>query len=253
MDVVPDAMDPSNPIVDNDSASLSSASSAEFDEILSRSRRRRLVAVMAGSIVSAAIEVAKGLYDKQEYHTSVLSGHAWVLELRSGHPDRIRCELGVSDHVFGLLLSNLSSIGYKDSRHVTLEEQLAIFLYTCVTGLSTRHVGERFQRANSTIAKCILKAVLCRLSHHLSWQILQDHAHCALFSPILRFTCPTAKDNRCYSLGDSRQSQAISLLQGCSWRDRWDAHHLLASRAGPSSREEPTRSPHTELSDGMQF
>jgi len=44
-------------------------------------------------------------------------------------------------------------MGYKDSREVRLEEQLSIFLYTSVTGLSTRHVGERFQRVNNTIAK----------------------------------------------------------------------------------------------------
>ena len=32
-----------------------------------------------------------------------------------------------------------------------------IFLYTSVTGLSIRHVGERFQRANGTISKCAFK------------------------------------------------------------------------------------------------
>ncbi|KAH7917968.1 hypothetical protein BV22DRAFT_976376, partial [Leucogyrophana mollusca] len=44
--------------------------------------------------------------------------------------------------------------GYTDSRNgVTLEEQLAIFLYACVTGLSSRHLGERFQRSPDTITK----------------------------------------------------------------------------------------------------
>ncbi|KAL1944221.1 hypothetical protein VTO73DRAFT_3406 [Trametes versicolor] len=41
-----------------------------------------------------------------------------------------------------------------------LEEQLAIFLYTCRTGLSTRHVGERFQRANATITKYFKKMLI---------------------------------------------------------------------------------------------
>ena len=35
------------------------------------------------------------------------------------------------------------------------EEQLAIFLYTCVTGLSVWHVGEQFQRLNSTISQWV--------------------------------------------------------------------------------------------------
>ncbi|KIO00965.1 hypothetical protein M404DRAFT_151610, partial [Pisolithus tinctorius Marx 270] len=43
------------------------------------------------------------------------------------------------------------------SKHITLEEQLAIFLYTSVTSLSIRHVGECFQRSNSTILKYFKK------------------------------------------------------------------------------------------------
>lgn len=109
--------------------------------------------LMITSIIAAVTHYSSGLYNREGYHTSALSGYAWVLELLSGHPERIRCELGVRHHVFHLLLSNLRELGYKDSREVKLEEQLAIFLYTSVTGLSTRHVGERFQRANNTIAK----------------------------------------------------------------------------------------------------
>ena len=148
---------PNDPLADPDNPTTSSASSTtsdsstEFDEFIDR--RRIVVISMAHTIISAAMEMISGLFDRQKYHTSVLSGHAWVQELLNGHPGRIRCELGVSHQVFDLLLSNLRGMGYKDSRHVTLEEQLAIFLYTCVTGLSTRHVGERFQRANNTIAK----------------------------------------------------------------------------------------------------
>ena len=133
------------------SSASSTASSAEFDE--TSARRRHSVAVMVSTIIAAAMEIISGLYDRESYHTSVLSGHAWVMELLNGHPGRIRCELGVNHQTFDLLLANLHTMGYKDSCHVKLEEQLAIFLYTCVTGLSTRHVGERFQRANSTISK----------------------------------------------------------------------------------------------------
>lgn len=87
------------------------------------------------------------------YHTSALSGQAWVLELLAGHPDRIRCKLGVSIEVFHDLITHLQDLGYTRTRYVSLEEQLAIFLYMSVTGLTIRHVGERFQRANETISK----------------------------------------------------------------------------------------------------
>ena len=90
---------------------------------------------------------------KEPYHTSLLSGYAWVQELLNGHPEHIHTELGVHKEVFYALIEELQSMGHRDSKYVTLEEQLATFLYTSVTGLTIRHVGEQFQRANWTISK----------------------------------------------------------------------------------------------------
>ena len=90
---------------------------------------------------------------KEPYHTSILSGEGWVQELLEGHPKRIRHELGVSKDVFLALIGELREMGHSDSRYVTLEEQLAIFLYSCVTGLTVVHVGERFQHSNETISR----------------------------------------------------------------------------------------------------
>jgi len=92
-------------------------------------------------------------YMKEPYHTSILSGYAWLQELLHGHPERIRTELGVHKGVFHALVRELQSMGHGDTKYGTLEEQLAIFLYTSVTGLSIHHVGERFQHANGTISK----------------------------------------------------------------------------------------------------
>ena len=102
----------------------------------------------------AVVLYASPLYWKQEYHTSALSGQAWVDELIVGHPNRIKSELGMRLHVFLALLAQLRGLsGLTDSKYVTLEEQVAIFLYTCVTGLAIRHIGKRFQRSNETISK----------------------------------------------------------------------------------------------------
>jgi hypothetical protein len=119
-------------------------------------RRQRIIryaALIVSIIVSATANILQSLYIREPYHTSALSGEAWVLELLCGHPDRIRTELGVSLEVFSTLVQVLRDIGYQNSRHVSLEEQLAIFLYICVTGLTIRHVGERFQRSNETISR----------------------------------------------------------------------------------------------------
>ena len=50
---------------------------------------------------SAVLAYGSPLYDRTPYHTSALSGAAWVNELMTGHPERIRCELGVFCNVWG--------------------------------------------------------------------------------------------------------------------------------------------------------
>ena len=78
------------------------------------------------------------------YHTSVLSGQGWVLELINGHPACMHTELGMWVHVFCWLIVALQNAGIGPSKHASLEEKLATFLYASVTGLSIWHLGERF-------------------------------------------------------------------------------------------------------------
>ena len=119
--------------------------------------RQCILAAVAAFVVQlvgiAAVLYASPHYWKQDYHTSALMSEAWVNELIYGHPDRIWTELGMKVHVFLVLVAELRLHGLSDFRDVSLEEQVAIFLYTCVTGLSIRHVGERFQHSNETISK----------------------------------------------------------------------------------------------------
>src|SRR6267154_759820 len=108
-----------------------------------------IIEAAATAAISAALTVidySQTYYDKTPYHDSALSGAAWVCELLNGHPKHIRKELRVHKHVFRALILALQDAGYTRSKFVTLEEQLSIFLYTCVTGLSLVHVCERFQR-----------------------------------------------------------------------------------------------------------
>lgn len=127
---------------------MSDSSGSEHDEQLLL-HNLALFTLAAGAALAYSIP----LYDKTPYHTSAFTGADWVRELLNGHPERIRNELGVHKHVFLGLIAALEQYGVTSSRHVYIEEQLAIFLYTCVTGLSLRHVSERFQHANGTTSK----------------------------------------------------------------------------------------------------
>ncbi|KAJ7762534.1 hypothetical protein B0H16DRAFT_1209189, partial [Mycena metata] len=88
-------------------------------------------AVNVMRMVSIAVLLyATPLYWKQAYHTSALTGEAWVKELIAGHPDRIKNCLGMRLHVFLIFIHQLRIVGgLNDSRGVTLQEQGAIFLY----------------------------------------------------------------------------------------------------------------------------
>jgi len=97
-----------------------------------RQRQLLLAAAYLINVIGIATTLyASPLYWKQDYHTSKLSGGEWVEELIYGHPDRIRTELGMSVHVFLVLTEELQSLCHlEDSKHVSLKEQVAIFLYT---------------------------------------------------------------------------------------------------------------------------
>jgi hypothetical protein len=125
-----------------------------FQARMALRRRLQQYAVLFLSIIlTATAAVLQSFETREPYHTSILTGEGWVMELLAGHPDRICCELGVSHDVFAALISELREMGYGNSKYVSLEEQLAIFLYASVTGLTIRHLGEHFQRSNETISR----------------------------------------------------------------------------------------------------
>ncbi|TFK59920.1 hypothetical protein BDN72DRAFT_729736, partial [Pluteus cervinus] len=66
----------------------------------------------------------------QPMHTSILTGQRWLDELLDGHPQRFREQLGISQEAFRTLSRDLQvNYGHHDSRFVTADEQIAIFLY----------------------------------------------------------------------------------------------------------------------------
>ena len=95
----------------------------------------------------------------EPYHTSILSGQMWVEELLEGHPDHIYCKLGVQKEIFLELVHTLHNFGITGSKHISLEEQLSIFLYMSMTGLTIHHTGKCFQCSNDTISKTFQKVL----------------------------------------------------------------------------------------------
>ena len=98
---------------------------------------------------------------KTPMYDSKLSGEDWVQELLNGHPGRFHDNLGMSKHVFRKLVQELQMYaGLDDSKHITKEEQVAIFLHLCRTGGVTREIREIFQRSPDTISRCVVEYIL---------------------------------------------------------------------------------------------
>ena len=118
-------------------------------------RQRRAACLMAVLAVTAqAMYYGNMYFFKKPYHTSVLSGQKWVKELLGGNPRRIKDQLGMQKKVFRMFIRKLTSLtNASDTRHVVLEEQVAIFIYIIVTNLPNRKVAERFQKSGQTISK----------------------------------------------------------------------------------------------------
>ncbi|KAF9536914.1 hypothetical protein CPC08DRAFT_616927, partial [Agrocybe pediades] len=79
----------------------------------------------------AAVLYQSPSYWSQPYHTSALTGQAWVNELIHGHPDRIYNCLGMRLHTFTSFVAHLKLLGGLSTSRlgITVEEQAAIFLY----------------------------------------------------------------------------------------------------------------------------
>lgn len=119
-------------------------------------RRYLLVAAAAAAMAAAAaaMEVVPDDDARLPQHTGALTGEMWVRELLNGHESRMHNNMGMRPHVFRALVERLEAhCGLTDTRWVTKEEQLAIFLYAVATNLSNRKMCERFQRSGDTISR----------------------------------------------------------------------------------------------------
>jgi len=94
-------------------------------------------------------------HDRTPAHSSVLTGSQYVNELlSSGNPTRIFDVLRMPLPTFFALRDWCIEHDYlQPTQHISVEEQLAIFLKIVGENTSNRMVQERFQRSGSTISR----------------------------------------------------------------------------------------------------
>ena len=75
------------------------------------------VTLLISILLTASMALLESIYlrDPEPYHTCALTGEGWLMELLTGHPECICCELGMHGHVFAELISVLHKNGCENS------------------------------------------------------------------------------------------------------------------------------------------
>ena len=122
-----------------------------LSQILKVAVTSSMTVLLAGAAASTSYA---SRFDKSCQHTSKLTGQNWFDELLNGHSGRFYNQFGMHKHVFSALVKVLQSwTAFADTKHVSAEEQLAIFLHFARRAESNRALQERFQRSPDTITK----------------------------------------------------------------------------------------------------
>ncbi|KAL5496125.1 hypothetical protein ACEPAH_3042 [Sanghuangporus vaninii] len=97
-------------------------------------------------------------------NTSIRDGSHYIQELLEGHPYRFYNKFGMSKHVFQCLASALHAYThFQHSKHISMAEQLGIFLSFCRTGSGFQAIQEDFQHSMDTISRVIHNTLNCIL------------------------------------------------------------------------------------------
>jgi hypothetical protein len=116
--------------------------------------KKQLIAFIAATVAAVITShLAPSLFPTP-MNTSVLTGMAWLRELLTGHPVCFYDALAMPKHVFRKLVHELESCaGLKHSKHISVEEQVAILLHLCKTGGTICDLCECFQHSPDTLSK----------------------------------------------------------------------------------------------------
>jgi hypothetical protein len=136
--------------------STSSKKTKALQASLSTQRRhkKRLTLFLAATAAAVVVTQLGPSLFPTPMNTSVLTGMAWLRELLTGHPVCFNDAFDMPKHVFQKLVHELQlHASLRNSKHISAEEQVAIFLHLCKTGGTIHGLQERFQHSPNTISK----------------------------------------------------------------------------------------------------
>ena len=126
--------------------------------IIKASKHKKFILTLIFALTAITTpQTLPSLFDythRRPMRTSPLSGSEYIQELLCcGHSERIQEVLRMKLEVFDFLCKELRNCGLHDSQYITVEEQLAMFLYTVARNASNRDIQERFQHSGETVSR----------------------------------------------------------------------------------------------------
>lgn len=123
----------------------------EHDEDALEELKRRRSSSLA--VIAACTWYYECFCLKSSKHVSVRTGSMWVNEMMYGNPTLMIEHLRMPLRIFKLMVQQLRKFGQDDSRHVNVEEQLAITLYFLANRPFNRAMQDVFQHSGETITR----------------------------------------------------------------------------------------------------
>ena len=135
------------------------ASEGSNSNISNTSRRnvaenqKRKAVLMAAALAGGIVATTPGLV-KEPMYDSVYTGEIRMQELIRGHDKRFYNSFGMTKDVYYQLKLDLQElVNFVPTQHMSMDEQLGIFLCVCRSGFGTRDIQELFQRSPDTVHK----------------------------------------------------------------------------------------------------
>ncbi|WAR54063.1 hypothetical protein PtB15_3B573 [Puccinia triticina] len=124
-------------------------------------RRKKMIIMVV--IIIGLRQCSKTI--KEPYNNAIFTGEAWTRHILNGNRLRAQAMFRLSTHVFDICSEELLSIDVEPaSKLVSMDEQLAIFLYIVGQNATNRQTQDRFQHSGETIS---------RIFHHVIDLFLQ--------------------------------------------------------------------------------
>ncbi|KAH7866693.1 hypothetical protein Vadar_023664 [Vaccinium darrowii] len=107
------------------------------------------------AVAEAILNIHYDLYmGKEPCRTSAFTGAKWIAELNVGHPKRMYQAFRMCKTNFLALCQLLEGIyGLREAKRISVQEQVAIFLWIVGQRANNRSAQERFQRSRETISR----------------------------------------------------------------------------------------------------